>query len=190
MACGLNINNIYFLRGDFMSTESTLLALVQMDNNKIISILRSAIRVYGRILHSIADDIYKSCIEDYYNGYTPVVYTRHGNIEGINLYKARSNSLTGGRLIIDTNAGNLSPYKGNTRDEVLFNVLNGLRGTGMRESQEEWPMNWDTCYPNSYSKYAFWYSTGRTIEDIMQDFADNALDDTEDLFWECVAELI
>ena len=173
-----------------MSVDSTLFALIQMDDSKIISILRSAVRAYGRILHEVANDIYNSCIEDYYNGYTPLVYTRHGNIEGFNLYRAGSNSLTGGRLIIDTDAGKLLPYKGNSRDEVLFNVLNGLRGTGMRESQEDWPMNWSTSYPNSYSRYSFWYSGGDTIEDIMQDFADNILDDTEDVFWECVAELI
>lgn len=173
-----------------MSVESTLTTLIQMDDSKIVSILRSAIKIYGKILHSVANDIYNSCIEDYYNGYTPIVYKRHGDIEGVNLYKARNNSLAGGRLIIDTNAGKLSPYKGNTRDEVLFNVLNGLRGTGMRASQEEWPMNWDTSYPNSYSAYAFWYSSGRTIEAIMQDFADNILNDTEDLFWDCVAQLI
>jgi hypothetical protein len=173
-----------------MSVESTLLSLIQMDDGKIVSILRSAIKIYGRILYAVANDIYDSCIEDYYNGYTPKYYKRHGNIEGFNLYSARGNSLTGNRLIIDTNAGKLMPYKGNTRDEVLFNVLNGLRGTGMRASQEEWPMNWDTSYPNSYSSYKFWYSSGHTIEDIMQDFADNVLDDTEDVFWECVAQLI
>ena len=172
-----------------MSVESTLFALVQMDESKIVSVLRSAIKVYGKILYAVADDIYNSCIEDYYNGYTPSSYTRHGNIEGFNLYSAADNSLTGGRLIIDTDAKKLLPYKGKSRDRVLSNVINGLRGTGMRKSQQDWPMNWSTSYPNSYSRYNFWYSSGDTIEDIMQDFADNVLDDTEDVFWECVEQL-
>lgn len=173
-----------------MSVESTLFSLIQMDDSKMISVLRAAIRAYGKILHAIANDIYNSCIEDYYNGYTPLVYKRHGNIEGFNLYSAAGNSLTGGRLILDTDSNKLLPYKGNSRDEVLSNVLNGLRGTGMRASQEGWPMRWDTSYPNSYSTYTLWYSKGRTIEAIMQDFADNVLNDTEDIFWECVAQLI
>ena len=173
-----------------MSVESTLFSLIQMNDSKIVSILRSAIKAYGKILHAIANDIYNSCIEDYYNGYTPSSYTRHGNIEGFNLYSAIDNSFTSGRLIIDTNANKLMPYRGSSRDKVLSNVLNGLRGTGMRKAQHGWPMNWSTSYPNSYSTYAFWYSKGDTIEEIMQDFADNILDDTEDIFWECVAQLI
>ena len=169
-----------------MSVDSTLFSLIQMDDSKIVSILRSAIKVYGKMLYEVANDIYHSCIEDYYNGYTPSSYTRHGNIEGFNLYLATNNSLSGGRLIIDTNASNLKSYKGCSRDKVLSNVLNGLRGTGLRKSQYEWPMNWSTSYPNSYSTYTFWYSRGDTIEEIMQDFVDNVLDDTEDIFWECV----
>lgn len=174
-----------------MPTESTLFKLIQMDDSKIVSILRSAIKIYGRILHAIANDIYNSCIEDYYNGYTPKYYTRHGNIEGFNLYRAGKNSLTGGRLIIDTDAGKLLPYwgknGGSKREDVLDGVLNGLRGG---PAIEGWPINWDTSYPNSYSSYSFWFSIGHTIEEIMQDFADNVLDDTEDVFWECVAQLI
>ena len=174
-----------------MSVESTMLALIQMDDSKMLSILRAAIRAYGKVLHAIANDIYNSCIEDYYSGYVPTAYTRHGNIEGFNLYSAIGNSLNGGRLIVDTDSSKLMPYSGKTsRDEVLNNVLNGLRGTGMRKRQSEWPIRWDTCYPNSYSNYRFWYSKGHTIEDIMQDFADNVLNDTEDVFWECVEQLI
>ena len=174
-----------------MATESTLLALVQMDDSKIISIIRSASRVYGKILYAIINDIYESCINDYYTGYIPTAYTRHGNIEGYNLYKAPTVSFNNGRLMFDEDPSKLLSYgKKTSREEVLHNVLNGIRGTGMRASQEEWPMAWYTSYPNAYSRYGMWQSSGHTIEEITQDFADNVLDDTEDLFWECVEQFI
>lgn len=174
-----------------MTTESVMLTLVQMDDSKIISIIRSAARVYGKILHAIVNDIYESCIHDYYSGYIPTVYTRHGNIEGYNLYSAPTVSFNNGRLMFGEDPGNLLSYGEKTsREEVLNNVLNGIRGTGMRASQEEWPMEWHTSYPNRYSIYGMWQSSGHTIEEITQDFADNVLDDTEDLFWECVGQFI
>lgn len=175
-----------------MSTESILLSLIQMDDSKIISIIRAATKSYGRILYAIINDIYESCIEDYYAGYTPTVYKRHGNIEGWNLYNAPIVSFNNGKLVFDEDPGKLEPYGGKTdkRGQVLHNVLNGLRGTGMRASQEEWPMGWYTSYPNSYSRYGIWQSSCHTIETITQDFADHVLEDTEDLFWECVGEFI
>jgi len=175
-----------------MSTESVIWSLIQMEDSKIISIIRAATRAYGKILHAIINDIYESCIEDYYAGYTPTVYKRHGNLEGFNLYSAPTVSFNNGRLIFDEDPSKLLPYSGKTdsRGEVLHNVLNGLRGTGMRESQTEWPMGWYTSYPNAYSRYGIWQSSGHTIEEITQDFANNVLDDTEDLFWECVGQFI
>lgn len=175
-----------------MPSESVLLTLIQMDDSKVVSIIRSAMKAYGKILHAIISDIYDSCIEDYYAGYVPKVYKRHGNIEGFNLYNAPTVSFNNGRLVFDEDPGKLLPYSGKTdsRGEVLDNVLNGLRGTGMRSSQEEWPMEWNTSYPNSFSKYNIWQSSGHTIEAIVQDFADNVLNDTEDLFWECVGQFI
>ena len=41
-----------------MSVESTLFSLIQMDDSKIVFILRSAMKAYGKILHAIANDIY------------------------------------------------------------------------------------------------------------------------------------
>ena len=175
-----------------MSIESIALTLFQMDDSKIAYIVKCAMRAWAKTLYAVVDDIYDSCIKDYYAGYTPTSYTRHGNIEGYNLYDAPVTSLTSGELLFDEDPYQLEPY-GKTREyrpKVLHNVLNGLRGTGMRSTQEDWPMEWHTKYPNHFSKYNIWTSSGHTIKEIIRDFEDNVLDDTEDLFWGFVEQLI
>ena len=175
-----------------MSIDSIALALFEMDKNKLSAVVKTAMRAYAKVLYAVIDDIYDSCIKDYYAGYLPTSYTRHGNIEGKNLYNAPIVSLENGDLFFDTDPYKLEPYSRTKelRGQVLHNVLNGLRGTGMRSWQEEWPMEWTTSYPNSYSKYNIWSSSCHTIATIVQDFENNVFDDTEDLFFECLEQLI
>ena len=174
-----------------MTPEGIILRLVKMDKRKRAQILVQAIKMYFNILLSIANDIYDSCIEDYYNGYTPISYKRHGNIEGFNLYNAGNNSYIGGRLDINIDENKLLPYSGKTtKSKVLNNVLNGLRGTGMRKWQADWPMKWSASYPNEFSQYRIWGSYETTITGIFDDFCENVLEDTFDIFLQCVERYI
>ena len=163
------------------------LQLVQMDKGARTVILANAIDLYLKVLLNIANDIYESCIADYYGGYTPKYYNRHGNIEGINLYRANSNKYSNFYLGLQINENKLSPYggkKGDKRSQVLSGVLNGLRGSS---GIPGWPMSWSTSYPNGHSAYRIWYSSGTTIQEILDDFCANAMKDNMDIFWQCVA---
>ena len=173
-----------------MTSERIVLELVKMDKSKRSHVLAKAIDLYFNMLLNIANDIYDSCIKDYYNGYVPTSYKRHGNIEGINLYKAIGNSYTNGWLGVNLDENKLEPYGKTRRSKVFDNVINGLRGTGLRKWQSEWPMEWSTSYPNSYSQYHIWGSYETTISGIFDDFCENGLGDTIDVFLQCVGKLI
>ena len=156
-----------------------------MDKSKRRSIYSSAMNVYAKIISSVACDIYDSCIEDYYGGYVPTYYKRHGNIEGENLYLANNIQYSNLRLSINIDENKLKPYGGKTdkRESVLGSVLNGLRGN---TAIEGWPMEFVTSYPNSYSTYRIWGSDAHTITGIFDDFCENVIEDTIELFWQCV----
>lgn len=175
--------------------------------SQIREAIEGAMEEYVNIIWKTANDIYNSCIKQYYASYTPIVYKRHGNIKGSNLYRANSFTLGGMTLDEMNNAGieNLlelddlvlddfndgSPEKllkyGSKRDirsEVLAAVLSGQRGITVRRSPRAanvWPMSWTTSYPNSYSQYNYWSSGAHTIEEIIDDFEANVIDDTSDL---------
>lgn len=140
---------------------------------------------YMSRIHSIACDIYDSCIKDYYASYQPTSYKRHGYPEGMNLYNANNISDDDGGFNISFDPNKLWPYYGKKgkiiRKKVLDNVMDGLRGTGMRKCQEEWPMDWYTSYPNEYSDYDDWESNYNTMDGIFKDFVSNVLKDTKDL---------
>ena len=172
-----------------MNKKDVVLKLLYMDDNKMASVIIKAVEAYFYILLDIANDIYDSCIEDYYNGYTPIYYDRHGNIEGINLYSAKSNGLPNGRLKIRTDSSKLAPYKTGNADDVLGMVENGWRG-GPGINKQGWPRKWSTSYPNSYSAYHIWYSTGNTIESIMEDFSQNGISGTKDILWQCIEKCV
>lgn len=175
-----------------MTPEEVALKLIKLDKAKRSSALANGIDLYLNILFNIANDIYSSCIEDYYSGYTPTSYNRHGNIEGINLYKANSNGYSDFYLSLSIEEKKLDTYSGkrDVRGKVLKNVMSGLRGTGLRSKQFEWPMPWSTSYPNSYSVYRIWYSKGSTIKEILDDFCANVARDTSDLLWQCIERQI
>lgn len=163
------------------------LQLVQMDKGRRTAILASAIDLYLKVLLNVANDIYESCIADYYGGYTPVSYNRHGNIEGFNLYRANSNDYSNFYLGLKIDEDKLLPYggrKGDKRSQVLSGVLSGLRGSS---GIPGWPMSWSTSYPNGHSTYKIWSSSGSTIQEILDDFCANAMKDNMDIFWQCVA---
>ena len=124
-----------------------------------------AMNEYVDIIVGIANDIYDSCIEQYYSSYAPKVYKRHGKIEGFNLYRANSFELHG-TVLDDFDGGNpeaLLPYgaREDIREEVLKAVLSGKRGITPRPSG--WPRKWTASYPNEYSRYNYWRSNFHTI---------------------------
>ena len=142
-----------------------------------------AMNEYVDIIVGIANDIYNSCIEQYYATYTPKVYKRHGQIEGFNLYRANSFELEG-TVLDDFDGGNpeaLLKYgaRKDIREEVLQAVLSGKRGITKRPSG--WPRNWIASYPNEYSQYSYWQSNFHIMEDIIADFESNIIADTQQL---------
>ena len=163
---------------------------LQLIKGKRTAVLASGIDLYLKILLNIANDIYESCIADYYAGYSPKYYKRHGNIEGFNLYNANSNDYSNFYLGLSIEEDKLLPYsskKGDKRGKVLRGVLNGLRGSS---GIPGWPMGWSTSYPNGYSTYRIWYSSGTTIKEILDDFSKNVTKDTSDILWQCIERQI
>lgn len=170
-----------------MTRKEVVWKLAQMEDSKMSTIIDKASEAYFYILLDIVNDIYNSCIEDFYNGYTPLFYDRHGNIEGFNLYSANDSNISGGYLHIITDSNKLLPYKSGDSDEVLYSVEHGKRGGPIKPG---WPKRWSTSYPNSYSSYHIWYSNYSTIEKIMEDFRKTGIAGTLDIFWKCVEKLI
>jgi len=155
----------------------------------VAKVYDSAMNEYADILAGIANDIYDSCINQYYASYTPKVYKRHGKIEGFNLYRANGFMVDNNGVISDFDGGNpdaLLKYgaKRDIRAEILEAVLSGKRGITSRPSppaENKWPMSWIASYPNEYSQYHYWSSHYHTMEEIIADFENNILDDTRDL---------
>lgn len=168
-----------------MTPTEIALRLIKMDKSRRTIALANGIDLYLKVLLNIANDIYASCIADYYGGYIPKYYNRHGNIEGINLYRASNNDYSNFYLGLSIEEDKLEPYgkKGDKREEVLSGVLNGLRGG---PGIPGWPMAWSTSYPNDHSSYRIWYSSGSTIEEILDDFSENVTKDTSDILWQCI----
>ena len=144
----------------------------------IAEVYDKAMNEYVDIIVGIANDIYDSCIAQYYASYTPKVYKRHGNIEGFNLYRANSFEFDGA-VLEDFDGGNpeaLLKYgaRRDIRKDVLEAVLSGQRGITPRPSG--WPRKWAATYPNEYSQYNYWSSNYTTMEEIIADFEANILE--------------
>jgi hypothetical protein len=147
----------------------------------------NAMNEYVEIIVGIANDIYRSCIEQYYATYSPKVYRRHGRIEGFNLYRANSfpdPEEFDGTVLNDFDGGypeNLLEYgaRKDIREEVLKAVLSGKRGITPRPSG--WPKKWVASYPNEYSQFNYWRSNFHTMDDIIADFESNIIADTQEL---------
>lgn len=166
-----------------MSKDGLWTRLMLASESKQRAVINRAINQYFTLLSNIAADIYDSCIKDFYKQYTPTVYKRHGDLAGFNLYNANQVSFDGNvlRFLIDEDY--LLPYgKHDKRDIVLSFVLAGLRG-GPLPKRPDWPMDWYTSYPNAHSKYHhIWSSSSVVLEDILDDFIDNVVDDTQHIF--------
>jgi hypothetical protein len=187
--CGFIYRKILKKRVFVMTPTQIAFKLIKIDKNKRTSILANAIDLYLKVLLNIANDIYESCIAEYYGGYSPKYYNRHGNIEGFNLYKASDNDYSNFYLGLSIEEDKLLPYsgKGDKRGKVLRGVLNGLRGG---PNIPGWPIEWSSNYPNNYSAYRIWYSSGSTIKEILDDFSKNAMKDNMEIFWQCVERQI
>ena len=178
-----------------MAAENVFMALIMKhDKNDIQRIINNGTNDYGKLLENIASDIYDSCIQDYYAKYDPLVYTRHGDSVGSNLYQANAIQLTGSMLKIDFDENNLSRYgtSDDIRATVLNNVMNGIRGSKVRtKTRQKWPMEWRTSYPNNFSIYrSIWSSSESTIDSIFDDFVANVLEDTYDVLWDIISKYI
>lgn len=155
--------------------RDVLKRLLFMDERAADAAINSAFQEYAQLVSDIYNDIYDSCIKLYYDQYTPIKYDRHGNIEGFNLYSASDIYASDLAVNLSLQGYRLLPYKGkkDKREKVLDSVLDGLRGVGSSKSPPGWPMSWDTHYPNKFSQFSDWRSSGTTLDGILADFAKN-----------------
>lgn len=180
-----------------MTDNDMMEILLFMDATKRRNIIDEASKAYMNDLSNIASDIYDSCIEDYYAQYTPIKYGRHGNIVGFNLYSANNIDFDemSYNLDIDFDPSKLLGYydgKRNRekRDKVLNSVMAGLRGVKSKKSPPGWPQPWSTCYPNQYSKYYMWSSSGSTMDSIFTEFMNSVINDTSNLWYNHIKKLL
>lgn len=180
-----------------MSKESTIEKLLFMDKAEIRSVMKKAWKQYTKLISDIAHDIYKSCIKDFYSKYEPIKYKRHGYPEGKNLYQADAIELTESTMRIRLAAEQLWKYGGkkDKRSKVLESVINGKRGSkAARPSRrgDVFPMKWETTYPNDFSEFFQWDAADdlTTMKEIMDYFIENVLEETKDIYWEYLDELI
>lgn len=182
-----------------MANKDILRTLVFMEDKRAYAALDKATGLYFSKLAEIAEDIYDSCIKDYYAQYGPPeypkVYGRHGNKVGYNLYRANNIEFDEStyNVDIDFDSDKLKKYydgkrNRDKREKVLNSVMAGLRGTSQtrvsENSGEVWPKTWNARYPNVYSRYNIWKSKGTTMDEIFKDFMKNIMSQTKDLFYD------
>lgn len=177
-----------------MDLSGIALALLNMNAAQRAKVFKNAVFEYGEILSSIYNDIYESCIKVYYSSYEPSVYKRHGDLAGFNLYSGFYSGVHNLRVDAQYDSGNLLPYgRGVSSEQVLNAVVNGQRGVKHRvvpRTGSVWPKSWAVSYPNQYSQYGIWQSSGDTIESILDDFDENGVAATSEIFWSLVAQNI
>lgn len=183
-----------------MAIDNIVERLLYMDKSERHMAIRSAWNDYTKFISEIAHDIYKSCIEDFYDQYDPIVYKRHGFPEGKNLYQADAIEWSESELRIRLAANKLWRYGGkkDKRGKVLQAVVNGQRGARTNQPYEEerrngpWPKPWYTSYPNDFSDYMEWSGVNGlvTMKDVMDYFAEHVIDETEDIFWDYLENYI
>ena len=173
-----------------MDKKNIVSRLFEKDDSDMIATVTRAWASYIDDLEDIAQDIYDSCIADYYAKYKPTVYKRHGHPEGVNLYQADVITNDSFDVFYEFDPERLWEYGGKNGDEkrkeVLDNVMSGIRGSTKRTTKtgKTWPRAWATSYPNKHSKNKTWRSkNGRTIDTIFDDFSENIFKETRDLLW-------
>lgn len=167
-----------------------------LGEERAVNVLKESWKEYMKLIFDILNDIYDSCIADYYAQREPLVYTRHGNIFGENLYLAKNFSMPNMFIINDDiDPNRLMPYPGKRGDEkreIVFNMITDWEdnGQGWRGGPgvPGFPMEFDTSYPNRHSRMTEWESSQITIKGILDDFRENILDDTDDLMWDIIAK--
>lgn len=162
-----------------MGSNGLWVDLMQLSDAKLNSVINSSLDEYYNLLANVGMDIYDSCIKDFYRQYTPSVYKRHGRPAGFNLYKANEIFYDDDTVNVVLDEYNLLPYgKHDKRDTVFEFVLAGLRG-GPLPKRPDFPMDWYTSYPNEYSRYKnIWSSSEIILENILDDFCANVVNDT------------
>ena len=162
-----------------MGTNGMWAELMSLNDAKLNSVISSSLDEYYQLLANVGMDIYDSCIKDFYSQYPPRVYKRHGNLSGFNLYSANEIFYDGDTVNVVLDEYNLLPYGKHDKREIVFEfVLAGLRG-GPLPKRPDFPMDWYTSYPNAYSRYRnIWQSSAVILQDILDDFCENAVNDT------------
>lgn len=180
-----------------MTDNDMMEILLFMDATKRRTIIDEATKAYMGDLSNIASDIYDSCIEDYYAQYEPIKYGRHGYPEGKNLYSANAidfDEISYNINVVFDPSRLWGYYDGKKnrekRDKVLNSVMAGLRGNKSKKSPPGWPRFWGTSYPNRYSKYSIWSSTGTTMDEIFTNFMNNVMKDTTYLWYNHIKKLL
>lgn len=180
-----------------MTDNDMIETLLFMDAAKRRTVIEESSKLYFNDLSDIAADIYDSCIEDYYAKYEPIQYGRHGDKKGFNLYSANDIYFNEEvyNLSLDFDPNKLLKYydgkKGREkRDKVLKSVMFGLRGTMSKKTPPGWPQPWRTTYPNKYSKYNLWKSSGTTMFDIYKEFMNRVMDDTVNLWYDYIKKFL
>lgn len=171
-----------------MNIKNILAKLLFMDESAAEQVINSSFQEYAQLISDIYNDIYDSCINLYYDQYTPTKYDRHGDISGFNLYSASDIYASDLVVQLSLQGSNLLPYKGkgDKRDKVLNTVLKGLRGAGSRKTPPGWPMSWDAHYPNKFSKFSEWESSASTLDGILKEFSKNGPKDLSYKFYEFI----
>lgn len=180
-----------------MANTNWFEALLLMDKAKREAIIMDAFSDFGKMLGDIAADIYDSCIKVYYSTYAPVYYGRHGNKAGHNLYRANDFMYNEAANVLrfSTNEENLLPYKGGFSEEeygdnyedkrelILHLVMKGQRGSKTRFAKVtgRWPKSWKATYPNKYSRYHRWKSSGATMYTIFDEFMNQVEEGSENM---------
>ena len=103
-------------------------------------------------LYEEAVNMYDKLIEDYYKYKTTSYYRHHvgiGTGTGENLYYGKQISINYGfipELIIDFSGSNMDGYKNASADEVLTQVMHGIRGVPPKGWWTTWHGNYDGKY--------------------------------------------
>lgn len=182
-----------------MDSVDVAIRLLDLNKDKRNSIIASSVDEYLRFLYAIASDIYDSCIEDFYFKYTPEVYTRHEDLVGFNLYQANEISYKDLYVNVFIDSTQLLPYgeedesdedKKKKKDYVLNTVMKGIRGP-KKSKVPGWPKRWRTSYPNQFSRYqGMWKSSKKTLNGILNEFIEKAMEDLDYILWEIISNKI
>ena len=185
-----------------MANDKWFETLLWMEKDQREKIVMDSLNEYYRLIMDIAADIYDSCIKLYYV-YKPKIYKRHGHPEGYNLFQANQFMYIeeSGILRFYTDEYKLWTYRGgfdedeygehydDKRELVLDRVMKGIRGSKTRfiKDKKAWPKKWKASYPNKFSKYKKWNSSGETMYAIFDEFMDQYEEGSENMtkwFWE------